>query len=118
LGCSRYIELNPVKANIVELPIEYKWSSYMCNAHGESNRLTNPHDIYNRLGSNEKERQQAYAFLFTVDVDPKETQFIRNAVHFSMPTGNDRFQYQIEQALNRKLGYAYRGRLHKSRKVG
>jgi len=117
LACSRYIELNPVKANMVEQPSEYKWSSYMCNAHGESNRLISAHDIYNRLGSNKEERQQAYGCLFAVDIDVKETQFIRNAAHFSMPTGNSRFQQQIEQALNRKLGYAHRGRPYKSRIV-
>ena len=28
LGCYRYIELNPVRANIVAHPAEYRWSSY------------------------------------------------------------------------------------------
>jgi len=32
LGCYRYIELNPVRANRVEHPAEYPWSSYRANA--------------------------------------------------------------------------------------
>jgi putative transposase len=28
LGCQRYIELNPVRAGMVEHPAEYRWSSY------------------------------------------------------------------------------------------
>jgi len=32
LTCSRYIELNPVRANMVETPAEYRWSSYGHNA--------------------------------------------------------------------------------------
>ena len=35
LTCMRYIELNPVRANMVHLPEEYRWSSYPCNAHGD-----------------------------------------------------------------------------------
>jgi len=116
LACSRYIELNPVNANMVKDPTKYKWSSYLCNAHGKTDRLICPHDIYNRLGRSEAERQQTYASLFKIDIDVKETQFIRNAVHFSMPTGDNRFQEQIEEALNRKVGYARRGRPCKKRK--
>ena len=117
LACSRYIEMNPVNANMVNHPSEYKWSSYMCNAHGEVNRLICPHETYNRLGLSEKSRQQAYASLFEDVVDVNKIQVIRNAVQFSMPTGDSRFQHQIEQALNRKVGYAYRGRPRKSSKV-
>ena len=31
LACYRYIELNPVRANMVKQPIEYRWSSYAVN---------------------------------------------------------------------------------------
>ena len=33
--CSRYIELNPVRANMVNHPSEYMWSSYRANALGK-----------------------------------------------------------------------------------
>ncbi|NOQ88295.1 MAG: transposase [Gammaproteobacteria bacterium] len=112
LVCSRYIEMNPVNANMVNHPSQYKWTSYMCNAHGESNRLISPHETYNRPGLCEEERRQAYASLFDDVVDTKEMQVVRNAVRFSMPTGDSRFQKQIEQALSRKTGHAHRGRPH------
>ncbi|MFJ5623538.1 REP-associated tyrosine transposase [Peribacillus loiseleuriae] len=35
---SRYIHLNPVKANIVQKPEQYKWSSYSAYAKGTLNR--------------------------------------------------------------------------------
>jgi putative transposase len=35
LACQRYIELNPVRAAMVEHPAEYRWSSYRANAQGE-----------------------------------------------------------------------------------
>jgi putative transposase len=118
LICSRYIEMNPVNANMVKHPSKYRWSSYMCNAHGKVNRLICPHETYNRLGLSEQCRQQAYASLFENVLDANKTQVIRNALQLSMPTGGSRFQQQIEQALNRKVGYAHRGRPRKSRQMG
>jgi len=110
LACSRYIEMNPVNANMVKHPSEYKGSSYRHNACGELNKLICPHEIYIRLGSNDERRQQAYASLFNVNVDIKETQFIRKAVRFSMPTGGKKFQQHIEKIVSRKLGYVKKGR--------
>jgi len=39
LACMRYIEMNPVRANMVDSPHEYKWSSYRANALGDHDRL-------------------------------------------------------------------------------
>jgi putative transposase len=47
LVCYRYIELNPVRANIVNDPVEYKWSSYRHNALGVNSIICTPHkNIY------------------------------------------------------------------------
>jgi len=35
LTCMRYIELNPVRAGMIELPGEYRWSSYSTNGYGK-----------------------------------------------------------------------------------
>jgi REP element-mobilizing transposase RayT len=35
LSVSRYIELNPVRTNIVAHPIDYQWSSFRVNSHPE-----------------------------------------------------------------------------------
>jgi putative transposase len=34
LTCSRYIELNPVRAGMVQHPKDHKWTSYRAHAHG------------------------------------------------------------------------------------
>ncbi len=60
LACYRYIELNPVRAGMVDHPSEYLWSSYRFNALGEENENINPHRLYRRLGRTPKERQKAY----------------------------------------------------------
>ena len=117
LICSRYIEMNPVSANMVKHPSQYKWSSYMCNTHGVFNKLICHHEVYSRLGTNEDERQAAYASLFNDVVDENEFKIVRNAVRFSMPTGDSRFKAQVEEAVSRKIGHAYRGRPRRSGKV-
>jgi len=40
--CMRYIELNPLRAGMVEDPSEYHWSSYHRNALGKVNPLIQP----------------------------------------------------------------------------
>jgi putative transposase len=43
LACYRYIERNPVRANMVRHPREYRWSSYRSNAEGKTDALVAPH---------------------------------------------------------------------------
>jgi putative transposase len=49
LACYRYIELNPVRANMVHRPEDYRWSSYRANALGKRHELIEPHEQYLRL---------------------------------------------------------------------
>ena len=110
LACYRYIELNPVRANMVTHPVEYRWSSYGVNAGVRPRRSLTPHDVYLRLGLDEEGRCHAYRELFSVDLDKSMIHDIQRAATFSMPLGNSRFQEQVEAALGRKLGQAKRGR--------
>jgi putative transposase len=109
----RYIEMNPVAANMVRHPAEYRWSSYRFNAFGQPDPLVDPHQIYQHLGATDALCWQAYAALFDEDIDPDDVKLIRNAIQCSMPTGDSHFKEQIEKALNRKVGYAHRGRPRK-----
>ncbi len=45
----RYIELNPVRAGMVDHPGAYRWSSYRCNAQGEADELIRPHAVFTAL---------------------------------------------------------------------
>jgi hypothetical protein len=45
LETSRYIHLNPIKANMVKKPDEYKWSSYSMYIGKEKERLINSQKI-------------------------------------------------------------------------
>jgi len=110
LKCMRYIELNPVRANMVNHPEEYRWSSYLCNGLNKYNKLITAHKVYEALDSQADERAEAYCSLFENEIDQADINIIRNDALFSMPTGNSRFKVQIEKIVNRKLGHAQRGR--------
>ena len=50
----RYIELNPVRAAMVEDPAHYRWTSYRANALGQVSSLLSPHPVYLAFSSDFK----------------------------------------------------------------
>ncbi len=81
LTCSRYIELNPVRAGMVHRPEEYRWSSYGVNGWGDSSWLT-PHEEYLRLGATTDERSYAYRKLFKYQLSEENLHLIHKAAHY------------------------------------
>lgn len=102
LACYRYIELNPVRANMVAHPIDYPWSSYVANAEGKSSPWLTPHGEYLDLGSDEGKRQTAYRGLFESELDQPLLHAIRVSIHGGYRIGNTRFTKQIENAIARR----------------
>jgi putative transposase len=106
----RYIELNPVRANMVSHPAEYPWSGFKVNGQGARSSLISPHPGYLDLGTDELVRLSAYRSLFKTCLDYTDVHAICEATQFCTPLSNDRFKQQIERALGRSTGYAKRGR--------
>lgn len=94
--CYRYIEMNPVRAQIVHHPGQYPWSSYMHNFCGITNNLITEHPLYLELGSDPESRQQSYMELFSSELNEKTLSELRKAINFSIPLGDDRFRKEIE----------------------
>lgn len=110
LTCMRYIELNPVRANMATAPQQYRWSSYRANAQGKEDRLITPHPLYTSLARTNPSRQEAYRALFKAHIDEKVLTDLRAAWQTGTPLGNDHFKDKIERKLNTKVGQARRGR--------
>ena len=63
-SCSRYIDLNPVKAHLQKDPKDYRWSGYSSLASGQASAIKlDKHDLYLSLGKQDSERQVAYRAL-------------------------------------------------------
>lgn len=60
LACGSYVELNPVRAKIVEDPKDYRWSSYKFYAYGSRNPIVDEHPIYQSLSEDDAERRKKY----------------------------------------------------------
>ncbi len=110
LTCMRYIEMNPVRAGMVNHPAEYLWSSYSANGQAETDSLVTMHDCYTRLGQSVEVRCQQYRSLFDYQLSEGEIDAIRAALTFSTPLGDERFTQQVEGEIGRRTGYAKRGR--------
>ena len=104
LDLHRYIEMNPVAADMVQEPSEYVWSSYQINALGKQSKLCTPHPLYLGLGEDEKSRQRAYRDLFTGHVlNVKLIDEIEQATLKGMALGNEWFKTQIELLTGRRV---------------
>ena len=114
LTCYRYIELNPVRANMVRHPRDYRWSSYSGNAYGVPNKLLTPQAEYLRLGSTAQDRQVAYRALFATHLDPEDVKAIRNGTNGNYVLGDSRFQAEIAEMLKRRVAPGLGGRPPKS----
>jgi putative transposase len=110
IACYRYIELNPVRAGLVDKPGDYCWSSYRRNAEGAPDPLVTDHPVYRALGQNPEMWAQRYRELFRCDLDSKQLYAIRNAANFSTPLGDARFKAEIEARLGVAFGLGKRGR--------
>jgi len=60
IQCGKYIELNPVRANIVTSPEEYRYSSYKYYAEGKSDVLITEDIFYRAQGKTTKEIRVKY----------------------------------------------------------
>ena len=103
LTCYRYIELNPVRANMVLLPGDYCWSSYHYNALGQADALVKPHSGYVDLGQGDTERRQLYLGLFDNCIDKEKLQLIRKSTQSGTIIGGDVFKEKIEAVLQRSV---------------
>jgi len=99
LGCYRYIEMNPVRANRVRDPIEYPWSSCAANAAGKPLAWLTPHGEYLALGSDDERRRAAYRGLFATELDQQLLREIRVSTHGGYAIGSGQFRNEIETAL-------------------
>jgi putative transposase len=116
LACQRYLELNPVRAQMVKHPRHYRWSSYRTNAEGKASAFLIPHPQYLALGSSDEARREAYRQIFRGDLDPQVVQEIRDATNGNFALGGERFKRQVEMMLGRRVSRGQRGQPRKTEK--
>ena len=107
IACSRYVELNPVRAGLVKHLEDYRWSSYRSRALGVPDHLLDWDPWYEGLGATKKERQDKYRKWMDVQSEWDE---IRHATQRGRLIGRETFQKQVEAMTGRRLLGETRGR--------
>ena len=102
LRCSRYIELNPVRAGLAQHPADYQWSSYRCRALGEPDGLLDEDPWYQGLANDKGGRQRIYREWMTNNVSENEWAQIRDATQKGKVIGREEFQREIEVMSGRR----------------
>jgi putative transposase len=110
LACYRYIELNPVRAGMVEHPSSYPWSSYCMNGEGQQSELLTPHRLYLDIDAHDSTRLAGYRELFRYQLDPGQIDDIRTATNGNLALGGDRFKQEVAAALGRRVTRGSPGR--------
>lgn len=103
LACMRYIDLNPVKAAIVEQPDDYEWSSYHAIVRAQKPTFLSFHPILKSLGRDSHDWRTAYKDFVCAEVSDSETKLIRTAVARDQLTGSNRFREQIADCTGRRI---------------
>lgn len=114
LACSRYIELNPVRAKIVEDPRNYPWSSFGFRAEGKSDTLLDEDSVYLGLGKTKRERELNYKECFLGNIPDEEINVMRTATQKGGIIGTEEFISKISRLLSREVVLKPRGRPKKS----
>lgn len=111
LACSRYIELNPVRARMCAEPGDYPWSSYRGRISEDA-----PADwldidpCFLALGADSGARRERYAAFVKQAVPEDETRLIRDALQRGQLTGSDRFVEEIERIAGLRIERRGQGR--------
>ena len=111
----RYIELNPVRAEMVDEPSDYSWSSYAINALGVESELQTPHPEYLALGASKNERLSNYRDLFKASVGKESLREIRKSIGKGLALGSEQFALQIEALTNQRVTARKPGRPRKKK---
>lgn len=110
LACSRYIEMNPVRARIVADPQDYAWSSCRYRLGRDGADWIDRDPAYLSLGRDESERRRQYREFLLTAIPDGEWRLIREALQRGQLTGSERFTEEVAGILGRRVERRGRGR--------
>lgn len=101
-ACSRYIEMNPVRAGLADDPATFRWSSFHHNALGYADELITPHARYCALAATPEAQQHAYRSMFDVVLDVDVIDEIRRSTNAGRSIGVSTHRPAIARVYHRR----------------
>ena len=116
LTCMAYIDLNPVRAGMVNDPAEYPWSSHRHLIGLCGDKLVTPHALFWGLGNTPFAREAAYAQMVRAGIDSRQQEDLTRTVLTGWALGSDAFIAALTKSTQRRLAPAKPGRPSGSRR--
>ncbi|MGY2180584.1 transposase [Pseudomonas agarici] len=111
LACSRYIELNPVRAKTAVRPEDYTWSSYLSRFSEKSyDNWLDTDPCFEGLGHTLEDRKLKYRNFVSQGVSSEELTLIRESLQRGQLTGNSRFVDEVERIMGLRIERRGQGR--------
>jgi putative transposase len=96
LACTRYVELNPVRAGLAKKPEDWMWSSALPHMKGKDDILVRTEPLLKMVN-------KPWKNFLASDVGESETELFRKHERTGRPLGGDCFIEKMELLLDRKL---------------
>ena len=110
LVCTRYVEMNPVRALMVGRPEDYPWSSYLYKVTTTGSPLVDLDPCYLALGENPDDRAARYRAFVDAEVVDTEQRLIRESIQRGQLTGANAFIDEVQSRTGRRVERRGRGR--------
>jgi putative transposase len=110
LACMRYVELNPVRAGVVDRPEAFAWSSAAQHLGKAQDPLVSDHKLIWSLGNTPFEREAAYRDYLEQGAPPDEVRQITQSTLRGWPWGSPAFLQAVSQSMERPVVPKPRGR--------
>ena len=108
--CMSYIDLNPVRAAIVEHPSEYTWSSYGHNAGIRHGPIVKEHPLFWALGNTPFARQAAYREIVDTGISIVDQARLTEATLKGWAFGTPGYIHGLASSTTRRPSPMKRGR--------
>lgn len=110
LNCLAYVELNPVRAGLVDAAEYYPWSSAQHHLGLRFDGFITMHPTLLALAGEGRARAAAWASVLQASVPDPEVAAIREHTRQERAWGSDEFLQRLEKATGRSVALAGRGR--------
>jgi len=117
LACCRYVEMNPVKAGMVEMPEQYRWSSFVDKINCNWAWLDRD-PCYGTLASTLAGCAEEYRDFALAAAPYCEDKLIQQALQRNQLTGGSRFVDEIERRTGVRVEFRGMGRPGKVGVIG
>ncbi|MGE4241670.1 REP-associated tyrosine transposase [Ramlibacter sp.] len=110
LACMVYIDLNPVRAGMVDDPADYRWSSHGFYIGKTADRVVTPHPLYWELGNTPFAREAAYRDLVNAGVGIDQQRVLTTSTLSGWALGEPDYVAELQRRTSRRLAKGKVGR--------